>query len=53
LIGVVSDLSVRFMGDKSPKSKNKQQSQKQAKASVQSQKKKEAVSAKQIPKAKK
>jgi hypothetical protein len=53
LIGVVSDLSVWLMGDKSPKSKNKQQSQKQAKASVQTQKKKEAVSAKQIPKAKK
>jgi hypothetical protein len=41
------------MGDKSPKSKNKQASQKQSKADVQSQKKKEAVSAKQIPKAKK
>ena len=48
-----SDLSVRFMGDKSPKSKSKQQSQKQAKVDVQSQKKKEAASAKQVTKAKK
>jgi hypothetical protein len=38
------------MGDKSPKSKNKQASQKQAKADVQSQKKKAVVSAKQIAK---
>ena len=53
LIGVASDLSFSFMGDKSPKDKNKQQSQKQSKADVQSQKKKDAVSAKQIPKAKK
>jgi hypothetical protein len=48
LIGVASDLSVRFMGDKSPKSKNKQAVQKQAKAAVESQKKKDAVSAKQV-----
>jgi hypothetical protein len=53
LIGVASDLSVRFMGDKSPKSKNKQAVQKQAKADVESQKKKDAVSAKQITKTKK
>jgi hypothetical protein len=53
LIGVASDLSVRFMGDKSPKSKNKQAAQKQVKAAVESQKKKDAVSAKQITKTKK
>jgi hypothetical protein len=41
------------MGDKSPKSKNKQAGQKQAKAAVESQKKKDAVSAKQITKTKK
>ena len=53
LIGVASDLSVRFMGDKSPKSKNKQATQKQTKAEVESQKKKEAASAKQTVKTKK
>jgi hypothetical protein len=53
LIGVASDLSVHLMGDKSPKSKNKQAVQKQAKAEVESQKKKDAVSAKQITKTKK
>jgi hypothetical protein len=53
LIGLASDLSVRFMGDKSPKSKNKQAVQKQAKAAVESQKKKDAVSAKQVEKSKK
>jgi hypothetical protein len=53
LIGVVSDLSVRFMGDKSPKSKNKQATQKQSKAEVESQKKKDAASAKQTVKTKK
>ena len=53
LIGVPSDLSVRFMGDKSPKDKSKQAVQKQSKADVQNQKKKDATSAKQIPKAKK
>jgi hypothetical protein len=53
LIGVASDLSVPLMGDKSPKSKNKQAAQKQAKADVESQKKKDAVSAKQIAKIKK
>jgi hypothetical protein len=53
LIGVASDFTVRFMGDKSPKSKNKQAVQKQAKAAVESQKKKDAVSAKQIAKTKK
>jgi hypothetical protein len=53
LIGVVSDLSVRIMGDKSPKSKNKQAAQKQAKAAVEGQKKKDAVSAKQVEKPRK
>jgi hypothetical protein len=53
LIGVASDLSVRFMGDKSPKSKNKQATQKQTKAEVESQKKKDAASAKQSVKPKK
>jgi hypothetical protein len=53
LIGVASDLSIRFMGDKSPKSKNKQAVQKQTKAAVETQKKKDAVSAKQIAKTKK
>ena len=53
LIGVPSDLSIRFMGDKSPKDKSKQAVQKQKTADVQSQKKKDATSAKQIPKAKK
>jgi hypothetical protein len=53
LIGVASDLSVRFMGDKSPKSKNKQATQKQAKGAAESQKKKDAVSAKQVTKTKK
>jgi hypothetical protein len=41
------------MGDKSPKSKNKQAAQKQAKAAVESQKKKTAVSAKQVEKPRK
>jgi hypothetical protein len=53
LIGVASDLSVRSMGDKSPKSKNKQAAQKQTKADLQSRKKKDAVNAKQIAKTKK
>jgi hypothetical protein len=41
------------MGDKSPKDKSKQAVQKQTKADVQNQKKKDATSAKQIPKPKK
>jgi hypothetical protein len=53
LIGFVSDLSLRFMGDKSPKSKNKQASQKQAKAAAVSQNKKGAVSGKQVEKPRK
>ena len=40
------------MGDKSPKAKSKQASQKQTKADFETQKKKDAASAKQIPKAK-
>ena len=53
LKGAASDLSVRLMGDKSPKAKNKQATQKQAKADVESQRKKDATSAKQIAKTKK
>jgi hypothetical protein len=41
------------MGDKSPKSKNKQASQKQAKAAAVSQNKKGAVSGKQVEKPRK
>jgi hypothetical protein len=41
------------MGDKSPKATSKQAAQKQAKAAAANQKKKDAVSAKQIPKTKK
>ena len=53
LIGFASDLNIWPMGDKSPKSKNKQAAQKQAKAVVESQKKKTAVSAKQVEKPRK
>lgn len=38
-----------IMGDKSPKSVNKQASQKQAKANAEAQKKKQAAAAKQVP----
>jgi hypothetical protein len=41
------------MGDKSPKSVNKQAAQKQAKANATSQKKKDATAAKQVPNTKK
>jgi hypothetical protein len=41
------------MGDKSPKAVNKQMAQKQARAGAASQKKKDAASAKQVPKTKK
>jgi len=41
------------MGDKSPKATSKQVAQKQAKANPASQKKKDAASAKQVPKTKK
>jgi hypothetical protein len=53
LIGVTSDLSLRLMGDKSPKAKTKQAAQKQTKVDTESQKKKDAASAKQIAKTKK
>jgi hypothetical protein len=53
LIGVTSDLSLRLMGDKSPKAKSKQAAQKQTKVDSESQKKKDAASAKQIAKTKK
>ena len=53
LIGAPSDLSLRLMGDKSPKAKSKQAAQKQTKVDVESQKKKDAASAKQIAKTKK
>jgi hypothetical protein len=53
LIGVPSDLSLRLMGDKSPKAKSKQAAQKQTKVDIESQKKKDAASAKQIAKTKK
>jgi hypothetical protein len=53
LIGVTSDLSLRLMGDKSPKAKSKQAAQKQTKVDTESQKKKDAASAKQIAKTKK
>jgi hypothetical protein len=38
------------MGDKSPKATSKQAAQKQAKVAVANQKKKDAASAKQVPK---
>jgi len=41
------------MGDKSPKATSKQAAHKQAKADATSQKKKDAASAKQVPKTKK
>jgi hypothetical protein len=53
LIGVTSDLSLRLMGDKSPKAKSKQAAQKQTKVDTENQKKKDAASAKQIAKTKK
>jgi hypothetical protein len=53
LIGVTSDLSLRLMGDKSPKAKSKQAAQKQTKVDTESQKKKDAASARQIAKTKK
>jgi multisubunit Na+/H+ antiporter MnhC subunit len=43
-------LSVLFMGDKSPKATSKQAAQKQAKVAAANQKKKDAASAKQVPK---
>jgi hypothetical protein len=45
------NLTLRFMGDKSPKATHKQAAQKQAKASA-AKKKNNAPSAKQVPKPK-
>jgi hypothetical protein len=45
------DLTLRLMGDKSPKATNKQAAQKQAKASA-AKKKNNAPSSKQVPKPK-
>jgi hypothetical protein len=42
--------SVVFMGDKSPKATSKQAAQRKAKADAANQKKKDAASAKQVPK---
>jgi len=53
LTPVIVNLSIRFMGDKSPKATSKQAAQKQAKADAASQKKKDAASARQVPKTKK
>jgi hypothetical protein len=50
LTPVAVKLSIRFMGDKSPKATSKQAAQKRAKAAAASQKKKDAGSAKQVPK---
>jgi hypothetical protein len=49
----VSALTLRLMGDKSPKSTQKQAAHKQAKASAANQKKSSAASSKQVPKPKK
>jgi hypothetical protein len=46
------DVTLRFMGDKSPKAVHKQAAQKQAKSSAANRKKSDAASAKQIPKPK-
>jgi hypothetical protein len=43
----------KIMGDKNPKSQHKQAAQKQAKSAVEAQKKKDAMTAKQAPPAKK
>jgi hypothetical protein len=50
LTPVAAHLSIVFMGDKSPKATNKQAAQKKAKANAANQKKKDAASAKQVPK---
>jgi hypothetical protein len=50
LTPVAAHLSVVFMGDKSPKATSKQAAQKKAKANAANQKKKDAASAKQVPK---
>jgi len=53
LTPVVMDLTLRIMGDKSPKAAHKHASQKQLKAQAVKQKKNNAASAKQVPKTKK
>jgi hypothetical protein len=50
LTPVAAHPSVAFMGDKSPKATSKQAAQKKTKADAANQKKKDAVSAKQVPK---
>jgi hypothetical protein len=47
------DLTLRIMGDKSPKATHKQAAQKQLKADAAKQKKNNAASSKQVPKTKK
>jgi hypothetical protein len=46
------DLTLRMMGDKSPKAAHKHAAQKQVKADTAKQKKNNAASAKQVPKTK-
>jgi hypothetical protein len=46
------DLTLRIMGDKSPKAAHKHAAQKQEKAKAENQKKNNAASAKQVPKPK-
>lgn len=46
------DLTLRIMGDKSPKAAHKHAAQKQMKANAANQKKSNAASAKQVPKPK-
>jgi hypothetical protein len=53
LTSFVMNLTLRIMGDKSPKATNKQAAQKQAKANAANQKKNSPASAKQVPKPKK
>jgi hypothetical protein len=50
LTPVAVQLSIVFMGDKSPKATSKAAAQKQVKAAAASQKKKDIASAKQVPK---
>ena len=52
LTAVVMDLTLRMMGDKSPKAAHKHAAQKQEKAKAANQKKNIAASAKQVPKPK-
>ncbi len=52
LTSIVMDLTLRIMGDKSPKAAHKHAAQKQEKAKAANQKKNIAASAKQVPKPK-